>query len=100
MIGSNTIALSPGQNAHTANRGLNMTPFPKVPQKYKTFLYFRGSLKESFVEETVRCDLFKHCYLVSACQRNWFVRTLEKIFPYVVWYGRRELILIHVPSKS
>lgn len=67
--------------------------------KWTTFTYYtcgRNELAARYVAETVRCDFGVGVYIVSACKRTWLSRLLDRWFSGILWWGRRELIEIHV----
>lgn len=50
-----------------------------------------------YIESTIRCDIpLPGVFVVSACRRTWLTRWFEKHTKVFTWYGRRELIAIHV----
>jgi hypothetical protein len=68
-------------------------------QLWTTFFYYRCSrnrLADHYVGDTVRADFHHGAIIVSACRRNRFVKVLERLFPGFLFYGRRELLEIHV----
>lgn len=68
-------------------------------EKWVTYTYYqfpRAELPRRYVADTVRCDFYHGAYIVSACRRGRLVRILELWFPGVCFWGRRELLEIHV----
>lgn len=68
-------------------------------ERWITFFYYtcsRARLSDYYVGDTIRSDFLDGSIIVSACRRGRFIKLLERLFPAVCWYGRRELLEIHV----
>lgn len=72
-------------------------------EKHVIFTYYscqRHELKKFYVEETLRSDIWQHgtstAYLLSACRLSLPARLLGTLFPAYLFWGRRDLIEIHV----
>lgn len=68
-------------------------------EKWTTFTYYtcgRADLEKLYVGDTLRADICNGSYLVSACRRNRLVKIMESIFPGFLFWGRRDLLEIHV----
>lgn len=69
-------------------------------EKWTTFTYYAGSRKDlphHYLADTIRADFGRSGQvIVSACRVTRLSRFLGRLFPGFLFYGRRELIEIHV----
>lgn len=100
MKGRSGFGLAFSKRLDNEDKGLGTDPLGGQLESWITFSYFPGErrvLNLYYVQETIRCDIPRPgVFVVSACRRTGLTRWLERWFPGLLWYGKREVIEIHV----